>query len=81
MIIESILNLLFGLVSVIISFLPSGLQLPNWIVNFTTFVGTGLSFFPSGVFAILISNVAFWLGVQMTWAIIEWLYKKVPGLD
>lgn len=81
MIIESVLNLLFGLVRLIIAFIPTGFALPGWLTNFITFVGTGLSFFPSNVFTISISNIAFWLGVQMTWAIVEWLYKKVPGLN
>lgn len=81
MIIEGILTLIFSLVNWIISFLPQGLALPNWLTSFVSFLGTGLSFFPSNVFTILLSNVAFWLTVQMVWAIIEWVYKKIPGID
>lgn len=82
MIIELILDCFFGLVNFIISLIPTNsVGLPNWITSFISFVSTGLSFFPPSVFNILIGNIAFWLTVQMSWAIIEWLYKKVPGID
>lgn len=82
MILETILNLFFGLINLIISLFPNtSVSLPNWSTSFMSFLGTGLSFFPPSVFNILITNVAFWLTVHMTWAIIEWSYKKIPGIN
>lgn len=81
MIIELLFDLIFGLVSLIISFFPTGYSLPNWFYSFYDVVSNALAFFPKPVFIIIISNVSFWLTVQMTWAIIEWIYKKVPGIN
>lgn len=81
MIIELLFNLIFGLVSLIISFFPAGYSLPNWFYSFYDVVSNALAFFPKPVFIIIISNVSFWLTVQMTWAIIEWIYKKIPGIN
>lgn len=81
MIVELLFNLLFGLVDIILSFLPSGYNIPNWGVQFYNVVSSALAFFPSPVFVIVMANVSFWLTVHMGWAIIEWVYKKVPGID
>lgn len=82
MIIELLLSPIFLLVDGFISLIPSvGFTLPSWFMSFVSVVKTGLSFFPPGVFMIIIGNIAFWLIAHMTWAIIEWLYKKVPGVS
>lgn len=81
MIIELLFNLIFGLVNFIISFIPSGYNLPNWFFSFYDVVSNALAFFPRPVFIIVISNVGFWLAAHMGWAVIEWVYKKVPGVD
>lgn len=81
MIIELLLSPIFLLISGCIGLLPTFVSLPNWLMYFIDFVRKGLSFFPSGVFTIIISNILFWLSLHMIWAIIEWLYKKVPGVD
>lgn len=82
MIIELLLSPIFLLVDGFISLIPPvGFVLPNWFMSFVSVVRVGLSFFPSGVFAIVIGNIAFWLTAHMIWAIIEWLYKKVPGVS
>lgn len=81
MIIELLFNLIFGLVKIIINLIPSGYSLPNWFYSFYDVVSNALAFFPKGVFIIIIGNVFFWLTAHMTWAIIEWIYKKVPGID
>jgi hypothetical protein len=41
----------------------------------------GLYFFDSTLFALIIGNIVFWLTVQFTWAIIEWIYIKLPGVN
>jgi hypothetical protein len=38
-------------------------------------------FFPFSLFKFFLQNVIFWLGVQAAWAIIEWMYRKIPGVD
>ena len=57
MIIEALCNLLFGLVGIVLSFLPSGIDLPNWGLDFINLIQVAGQFFPLDVLVIIISNV------------------------
>ena len=82
MILELMFAPIFLVISGFIALIPDGvISLPNWLISFISVVKTGLSIFPPHVFTIVIANIAFWLVAHMTWAIIEWLYKKIPGVD
>lgn len=82
MIAEGILNLLFGLVKIVIKLLPASIfSMPKWFTEFSSMVSAGLSFFPSDVFYVAIGNIAIWVLLHITWAVIEWIYKKVPGIS
>lgn len=82
MIAEGILNLLFGLVKAVIKLLPASIfTLPQWFTDFSSLVSIGLSFFPSDVFYVAIGNIAIWVLLHITWAVIEWIYKKFPGIN
>lgn len=81
MVIEIIFNMIFGVVEFIITLLPKGMDLPTWTDNLVGLVAKGLIFFPQDVWAITIGNIAFWLSAHMIWAVIEWVYKKIPGVD
>lgn len=81
MIIELLLSPIFLLVKGFLEFIPNGYNLPSWSSDFVKMVSVSLSFFPAPVFAIVVSNIVFWLGAHMVWAIIEWLYKKIPGIN
>lgn len=72
------LNAVYGLASAI----PMALyELPNWALQTLKLCKIGLGIFPADVWTICIGNGVFWLAVQFVWAIIEWIYKKVPGVD
>lgn len=82
MITEGLLNLVFGLVYDIASALPNTLYaLPDWALQAVKLLRTGLGLFPTDVWIVCIANGMFWLVLQFTWAIIEWLYKKIPGVS
>lgn len=82
MIVELLLSPIFLLIRGFIALIPdTGFSLPGWFLTFADVVRVGLSFFPSNVFIIIIGNIAFWLTLHMTWSIIEWLYKKLPGVS
>lgn len=49
--------------------------------SFLTYVGYGVYFFGSSTFSLIIANVLFWINVEITWIIIEWFYRKIPGVD
>lgn len=82
MIVEYLLDIIFGLVYFCMESLPNGaFSLPDWIVSALSLITKGLGIFPIDVWIIVLSNGLFWLTVQFTWAIIEWIYKKIPGVD
>jgi len=41
----------------------------------------GFLIIPHWLFTAIIYNVCFWLALQMNWAIIEWFYNKIPGVN
>lgn len=67
----------------IIGLLPKLNVAPVGLVSFFMFLRKGLYFFDMDVFKNVTTIFFFFLGAQMTWAIIEWIYKKIPllGLD
>lgn len=82
MIVELLLNIVFGSVYFITEVIPNTLfNLPDWGIQAIKMLKTGLGLFPNDVWIVCISNGMFWLVVQFTWAIIEWIYKKIPGVN
>ena len=81
MIIEAIFNLLFGLIVIIIDMFPKINTLPNWIQDFINIIKVPLSIFPLDVWVTVIGSVIMWYGLQFGWSLVEWIYKKIPGVD
>lgn len=81
MVIEAVLNPIYELLGVLISALPVIGDLPTWIDNAFTLLSYILMFFPSEVFSVIFFNVITWLGIHFAWSVIEWLYKKIPGIN
>ena len=81
MIVEGILDLLYGLLFSIVDMLPVLGDLPGWIDNTLNVLSYGLMFFPLDVFVTVVGSFAFWMSAHMVWAFIEWVYKKIPGVD
>ena len=81
MIIESIFNMLYGLLFGLVDMLPVLGDLPTWIDNTLNVLSYGLMFFPIDVFVTVFGSIAFWMGAHLVWALVEWVYKKIPGVD
>ena len=85
MIIETLLGLVFGLIGFLINLIPdfSGLNFYSGIdiSGFLDILSYGFVIFPFPLFIGFIGNVLFWLVAQMVWAIVEWLYRKIPGVN
>lgn len=81
MIIEMILSILFSFVKMIISLIPK-MELNaiefNIVKNFIWLVSYIL---PQHFTWALSGSLVFWNTTQYTWALVEWLYKKIPGVD
>lgn len=59
----------------------SNLDLPFWIDDTLALLQKAMMFFPVDVYVIVIANIALWLTIQFAWAIIEWIYRKIPGIN
>lgn len=82
MIIELSFAPLFLFFRFLISLIPS-LSVANGSIGegFYHFVGIGLYFVGTGNFLLIIGSVIFWTTLQLSWAVIEWIYKKIPGVS
>ena len=81
MIFEALLTPIFFIIESLISFFPTPLTIPDWGIACIDLISKGLSLFPPDVWWTCIGNVAFWMYLQLGWAIIEWIYKKLPGIN
>lgn len=82
MIIELLLLPIVGLLNLIVSLVPDiGYSTISVVEIFRNFIALGLYFFGTTPFVLVLGSVVFWSGVHFAWAIIEWVYKKIPGVD
>ena len=81
MILELILKLVFGLIGIIIDLLPKFNLNFTGVSSILNTINVGLSFLPQGFFPLLVGTTLFWTLTQLSWGAIEWLYKKIPGVD
>lgn len=80
-VIEFLCNCFYAIILKCIDMLPVLGDMPTWVDNTLNVLSYGLMFFPSDVFAISLGSIIFWLVAQLAWAIVEWVYKKIPGVD
>lgn len=82
MITAALLNVIFAAIYSICSLIPdAAYYLPDWSVSALKLLSTGLKIFPTDVWVAVIANGLFWVMLHFTWAVIEWIYKKIPGVD
>lgn len=81
MILKAIMQPLWFLVDFIISVLPSSAL--EFVLDGAIFpiLAKGVSVMGFDNFVFYLSSFLFWYTVQLTWAVIEWIYKKIPGID
>jgi hypothetical protein len=84
MLLAMLLTPIFGLILGAISFLPDMSSI-DYVAESAGLIhaiaAIGFVIFPQNLFIATIACVVFWLGVQVAWAIIEWIYKKIPGVN
>lgn len=81
MIIELLLMPIWSLFDLFIGLLPAMYVLPDWIISCVGLISKALFFFPVDVWLVCFGNIVFWVIALNGWAAIEWLYKKIPGVD
>lgn len=81
MIIKAICNPVFSLLIMLCNNISISIDTPNWITSTLSLISKALIFFPADVWSVVIGNVLFWTSLHFVWAIIEWVYKKIPGVN
>ena len=82
MITELILSVFFGFASFLIGLLSGFDYSKGGIADtFFTLLQYGLYFFGSTPFALVFGSVVAWASIDFAWAIIEWVYVKIPGVN
>ena len=81
MIVEAIFSVIFSVINFFLGFIKGVFDLPNWMVYTVDLLSKGMMFFPIEVWTIIIANVVFWLVATYSWSLIEWIYKKIPGVN
>lgn len=81
MIVEKILDMFFSGVNFLISMLPT--PVIATISGFTPpdIVRYGICFFPSDIMFYTVAAFVTWKTIFILWAITEWVYKKIPGIN
>lgn len=80
MLIQLMMAPLLGLINFIISLLPVLSTVPRGFGALLNIIGYGCGIIGTDFFFAVIGNIVFWLNVHLTWALIEWVYKKIPGI-
>lgn len=70
-----------ALIKSIVGMMPQVDNVPAWIGDATILLSKGIAFFGADIWYVIMANVGFWLTVQFGWSVIEWVYKKIPGVD
>lgn len=84
MIIKMLSAPVFLLLEGLITLIPDtvkNLSFPDWSLQFFDLVSKGLWFFPPDVFVAIFASIILWTGIHLAWAIVEWCYKKIPGIN
>lgn len=81
MIIKVLMTPFWALIDLLISLLPSSVAESLSMSSVFDILGKGVSVIGLANFSLFLGSAIFWYTVQLTWAVIEWLYKKIPGVD
>jgi hypothetical protein len=82
MIIEFLLDMIFNVVSLVLNLFPA---LPSFDVaglsGFLDLLSKSAVFVPYDTFLSCMATWFAFYNVELFWSIIEWVYKKIPGVD
>lgn len=81
MIIEKVIDMFFNAITFLVNKLPSGLIKVVSMPSIPLPLRYASCFFPMDLFAIIVGLFVTWYVIFMTWAVIEWVYKKIPGVS
>jgi len=81
MIIKGIFDPIFSMLGGYVdSIAAESMTLPD-VSSFTDIIGYSAYFFPLGTLSLILGMFFAGYTALLTWAIIEWIYKKIPGVS
>lgn len=72
---------LWFLIDFLIGFFPVLESFPDGFNAICDLIGYGCSIIGTDFFLAVLGNIIFWLTAHLGWSLIEWLYKKIPGVS
>lgn len=83
MIFNGIITVLFSIIIFFIDSLPGfeGLEAVHSFIALLKPIGYFISFLGADLFFAYVSHFTVLKIAHLTWSIIEWCYKKIPGVD
>ena len=81
MIFEIVFDFMFNCLTAFLDTITIGFTIPPWLGNFTNLLLKGLAFFPFEVWSVILADGFLMMGVHFAWAVIEWIYIKIPGVN
>ena len=84
MLVELVMNVVWGMVKFLIATLGGMLHIVAPTFDLTPLLNLmsyGVYIFGPTAFCFVVNTVVGWASVHLGWAIIEWIYKKIPGVD
>lgn len=79
LILGAIISLLTGMIGLVPDIVMAGDDFD--ISGIISLISKVFIIFPADLFAVCILHITFWMVAHMTWAIFEWVYKKIPGVS
>lgn len=81
MLVEAIVTKFFDLISFIVDKLPNNAVATISEIGIPDFIHQASCFFPMDLMLTVVTLFVTWYAIFMAWAIIEWVYKKIPGVS
>lgn len=81
MLIQMMMVPMWFLINSLIGMIPVIESIPSGYGAVTNIIGYGCAIVGTDFFLAILGNIIFWLVLQLSWALIEWIYKKVPGVN
>lgn len=81
MIIEALLTPIYNLIISLFDLFP---QFPKFVYSLNslfTFLQIANTLLPDGYLVKFLASVLIFKNFSIFWAVIEWIYKKIPGVD
>lgn len=81
LLLSAILPFLFFVFSLLSSVIPDVVLPTDKMQGISYFLSVANALLPQGFLVSFLTSIAFWKSASLTWAIIEFIYKKIPFIN